>query len=82
MGDSFHRESSVGHDLGVLSASPLHLLDAIVLSLRYFSHASATFVWANEDHGGLIANLSRATRPMRSRLRRRGGGGATEAGHH
>ncbi|KAK1257121.1 hypothetical protein QJS04_geneDACA023671 [Acorus gramineus] len=68
MGDSFHRESSVGRDLSVLSASPLHLLDAMcgcgVLSLRYLSHAGAAFVWgndANEDHGDLIANLSRAT---------------------
>ncbi|KAK1284801.1 hypothetical protein QJS10_CPB21g01573 [Acorus calamus] len=71
-GDSFfRRESSVGRDLGVLSASlqsPLRLLDAMcgcgVRSLRYLSQAGAAFVWANdanEDHGDLIAsNLSRA----------------------
>ncbi|KAK1276558.1 hypothetical protein QJS04_geneDACA000858 [Acorus gramineus] len=65
MGGSFHRESSIGRDLGFLYASPLHLLDAMcgysVFSLRYLSHAGAAFIWgndANEDHGDLIANLS------------------------
>ncbi|KAK1297940.1 hypothetical protein QJS10_CPB14g01106 [Acorus calamus] len=65
MGDSFNRESSVIRDLGVLSASPLHLMCGCgILSLRYLSHAGTAFVWGNddnEDHGNLITNLSRAT---------------------
>ncbi|XP_078436266.1 N2,N2-dimethylguanosine tRNA methyltransferase isoform X2 [Wolffia australiana] len=75
-GSFFRRESSIGRDLGVLSAvlhgralgSSVSVLDAMcgcgVRSLRYLKQAQAGFVWANdadEQHRKtILSNLSRA----------------------